>query len=80
MIKTIKKTVKLKLVPLTKKDKNSLLSLLNDYTLMIRESLHIIIENDIRSRKRAHELCYRLLRRKYPHLHNKYVQEAYKRA
>jgi len=47
---------------------------------MIREALDIIIKNDIRSRKRAHELCYSLLREKHPHLHNKFVQEAYKRA
>jgi len=47
---------------------------------MIRETLDTIIENDIRSRKKAHELCYGSLRNKYPHLHNKFVQEAYKRA
>ena len=41
--------------------------------------MSIIIENDVRSRKRAHELCYGLLRR-HPHLRNKYAQEAYKRA
>ena len=80
MIKTIEKTVKLKLVPLTRNDRNQLLSLLNEYTSMLRESLSIIIKNDVRSRKRAHELCYSPLRKKYPHLHNKYVQEAYKRA
>ena len=38
------------------------------------------MKNDVRSKKRAHELCYRLLRNKYPHLHNKLVQGAYKRA
>ncbi len=65
---------------MTKSDKNQLLSLLNDYTSMIREALDIIIENDVRSRKKVHELCYRFLRGKYPHLHNKLVQEAYKRA
>jgi len=47
---------------------------------MIRESFEIIMENDVRSRKRAHELCYRPLREKYPSLHNKFVQEAYKKA
>lgn len=47
---------------------------------MLREALKIIIENDVRSRKKAHELCYRFLREKHPHLHNKFVQEAYKRA
>ncbi|PNV81223.1 MAG: hypothetical protein C0179_03810, partial [Fervidicoccus sp.] len=47
---------------------------------MIREALKIIVENDVRSVKRAHELCYRVLREKYPNLHNKFVQEAYKKA
>ena len=47
---------------------------------MIREALDIIVRNDVRSRKKAHELCYRVLREKYPHLHNKFVQETYKRA
>ncbi|RLE86455.1 MAG: hypothetical protein DRN04_19480 [Thermoprotei archaeon] len=47
---------------------------------MIRKALGIIIKNDVRSRKKAHELCYRVLREKYPRLHNKFVQEAYKRA
>ncbi len=79
-IKTIEKTIKLKLTPLTNGDKSQLISLLNDYTLMVKEALDIIIKNDVRSRRRAHELCYRRLRDKYPHLHNKFVQEAYKRA
>jgi len=47
---------------------------------MIREALDIIMKNDVRSRKKAHEICYRILREKHPHLHNKFVQEAYKRA
>ena len=38
------------------------------------------MKNDVRSRKKAHGLCYRILREKYPHLHSKFVQEAYKRA
>ena len=80
IIKTIEKTIKLKLIPLTRSDKKQLFSLLNDYALMIREALDIIIKNDVCSRKKAHELCYRFLRGKYPHLHNKFVQEAYKRA
>jgi len=79
-IKTIEKTLKLKLIPLTTNDKNQLLSLLNDYTSIIREALDIIIKSDARSRKKAHKACYQLLREKYPHLHNKFVQEAYKRA
>lgn len=80
MIKTIEKAVKFKLIPLTRSDKSQLLSLLNEYTGMIRKALDIIIENDVRGRRKAHELCYRVLREKYPHLHNKFVQEAYKRA
>ncbi len=79
-IKTIEKTIKLKLIPLTKNDINQLYSLLDDYTSMIREALDIIIKNDVRSRRKAHELCYRVLREKYPSLHNKFVEEAYKRA
>ena len=47
---------------------------------MIREALDIIVRSDARSKKKAHELCYRLLREKCPHLHNKFAQEAYKRA
>jgi len=47
---------------------------------MIKEALNIIIKNDVRSRKKAHELCYKVLRKKYSYLHNKFVQEAYKRA
>ncbi|MEM4959849.1 MAG: transposase [Nanopusillaceae archaeon] len=42
--------------------------------------MNIVVENDVRSRRKAHELCYRYLRERYPHLHNKYVEEAYKRA
>ena len=80
MIKTIEKTIKFKLIPLTRNDRNQLHSLLNDYTSMIKEALDIIVKNDVRSRKKAHELCYHVLRNRYPHLHNKFVQEAYKRA
>ncbi len=72
--------MKLKLIPLTKNDRNQLHSLLNEYTAMIKEALDIIVRNNVRSKKKAHELCYRLLREKHPHLHNKFVQEAYKRA
>ncbi len=78
--KNIEKTVKLKLIPLSKSDKSELHSLLNEYTSMIKEALDIIVRNDARSMKRAHELCYKLLREKHPHIHNKFVQEAYKRA
>ena len=55
-------------------------SLLNEYTAIIKEALDTIVRNDARSRKKAHELCYSLLREKHPHLHNKFAQEAYKRA
>jgi len=65
---------------LTKNDRSQLLSLLNDYTVMIGGALEIIVRNDARSRRKAHELCYRVLRERYPHLHNKFIQEAYKRA
>ena len=78
--KTIEKTIKFKLIPLTRSVKSQLVSLLNDYTSMVKDALDVIIKNHVRSRKRAHELCYRVLREKYPHLHNKFVQEAYKRA
>jgi len=47
---------------------------------MVREALEIIVRNDVRSMRRAHELCYGRLRERYPHLHNKFAQEAYKRA
>jgi len=47
---------------------------------MVKEALVIVIKNDIHSRKKAHELCYGFLRERYPHLHNKFVQGAYKRA
>ena len=47
---------------------------------MIRDALGIIIRNDVRSRKKAHELCYSILRERHPNLHNKFAQEAYKRA
>jgi len=54
--------------------------LLSDYTSLLRDALNIVVENDVRSKRKAHELCYRYLRERYPHLHNKYVEEAYKRA
>jgi len=79
-VKTIEKTIKFKLIPLTRNDRNQLLSLLDDYTSMIREALDVVVKSDVRGRRRAHELCYRVLREKYPHLHNKFAQEAYKRA
>ncbi|RLE97997.1 MAG: hypothetical protein DRJ57_03985 [Thermoprotei archaeon] len=65
---------------MTRGDERQLRALLDDYTLMVREALGIIVTNDVRSRRRAHELCYRRLRERYPHLHNKFAQEAYKRA
>ncbi|RLI16976.1 hypothetical protein DRO49_04275 [Candidatus Bathyarchaeota archaeon] len=77
---TIEKTLKFKLIPLTKNDKRELQSLLNDYTDMLQEALDLIMTHDVRTRKKAHELCYAYLRSKFPHLHNKFIQEAYKRA
>ena len=62
--KTIEKTIKLKLIPLTKNDRDQLHSLLEEYTIMIKEGMDIIIENDARSRKKAHDLCYAFLRKK----------------
>ncbi|MEM4786771.1 MAG: hypothetical protein QXV28_02155, partial [Ignisphaera sp.] len=78
--KTIQKTLKIKLVPLSKRDKVLVHSLLSDYTNILMDALNIVVKNNVRSRKKAHELCYRYLRERYPHLHNKYVEEAYKRA
>ncbi|MEM1938543.1 MAG: transposase [Acidilobaceae archaeon] len=72
--------MKIKLVFLSKRDKVLVHSLLSDYTNILKDALNIIVKNDVRSKKKAHELCYRYLRDKYPHLHNKYVEEAYKRA
>ena len=80
VIKKIEKTIKFKLIPLTKRDKKELISLLEDYTKMLKESLEIIMKHNIVSKRKAHEKCYKHLREKYPHLHNKFVQEAYKRA
>ena len=62
--KTIEKTIKLKLIPLSKSDKSELYSFLNEYTSMIREALDVIVRNDARSRKKAHDLCYAFLRKK----------------
>ncbi|MEM0347468.1 MAG: transposase [Zestosphaera sp.] len=72
--------MKIKLVPVSRRDKVLAHRLLSDYTTLLRDALNIVVENDVRSRKKAHELCYRYLRERYPHLHNKYVEEAYKRA
>ncbi|MEM0050090.1 MAG: transposase [Candidatus Bathyarchaeia archaeon] len=72
--------MKIKLAPLSKRDKVLVHRLLSDYTNLLRDALNIVVENDVRSRKKAHELCYRYLRERYPHLHNKYVEEVYKRA
>jgi len=76
----MKKTLKVKLIPLTKTDLKKLQKLKETYTAILKEALEMIIENDVRTRKQAHDLCYNVLRQKYPKLHNKFVQEAYKRA
>ncbi|MEM4913633.1 MAG: transposase [Desulfurococcaceae archaeon] len=72
--------MKIKLVPVSRRDKVLVHSLLSDYTKILRDALNIIVKNDVKSRRKAHELCYRYLRERYHHLHNKYVEEAYKRA
>ncbi len=76
----MQKTLKVKLIPLTKTDFRKLLELKESYTDLLKDALKIVIENDVRTRKQAHEACYEVLRRKYPKLHNKFTQEAYKRA
>ncbi|MEM4970903.1 MAG: hypothetical protein QXE01_06585 [Sulfolobales archaeon] len=76
----LRKTLKLKIIPLTKRDKLEAQTLLKDYRELVGEALNIIMTNDARSKKKAHDLCYRTLREKYPHLHNKFAEEAYKRA
>ncbi|MEM3988669.1 MAG: hypothetical protein QXZ22_08770, partial [Sulfolobales archaeon] len=72
--------MKIKLLPVARRDKVLVHSLLSDYTKILRDALNIVVKNDVRCRRKAHELCYRYLRERYPHLHNKYVEEAYKRA
>ena len=76
----MQKTLKVKLMPLTKTDLEKLQKLKETYTTILKEALEIVIGNDVRTRKQAHDLCYDVLRRKYPKLNNKFVQEAYKRA
>jgi len=76
----IRKTLKLKLIPLTKRDKAEVVKLFKEYRVLVKDALQIIMASDARSRKRTHDLCYRVLREKYPHIHNKFVEEAYKRA
>ncbi|MEM4682823.1 MAG: hypothetical protein QXR37_05695, partial [Ignisphaera sp.] len=70
--------MKIKLLPVSRRDKVLVHSLLSDYTKILRDALNIVVKNDVKSKKRAHELCYRYLRERYHHLHNKYVEEAYK--
>jgi len=76
----MQKTLKVKLIPLTKSDLRRLHELKESYTTLLKDTLKIVIENDIRTRKQAHKMCYEVLRRNYPNLHNKFVQEAYKKA
>ncbi len=76
----MQKTLKVKLIPLAKRDLRRLRELKESYTSLLKDALKMIIENDIRTRKQAHETCYKMLRRKHPKLHNKFIQEAYKRA
>ena len=77
--KAVQKTLKIRLLPVSKGDKALTHCLSKDYTTLLREALDIVVRSDVRSRRRAHELCYKRLRERYPHLHNTYVEEAYKR-
>ncbi|MHA1832851.1 MAG: hypothetical protein ACTSV7_02565, partial [Candidatus Baldrarchaeia archaeon] len=78
--KEVEKTIVFKLIPLTRKDKNELLSLIKRYVEMLKFSLSMVIGKNLRSRKRVHEEIYPILREKCSDLHNKFVQEAYKKA
>jgi len=76
----MQKTLRVKLIPLTKTDLRLLCRLKEEYTALLKDALKLIVDNDIRTIKQAHETCYEVLRRKYHNIHNKFVQEAYKRA
>ncbi|MEM4771266.1 MAG: hypothetical protein QXL49_06785, partial [Acidilobaceae archaeon] len=54
--------------------------LLKGYTAFLREASDIIAGSYVGSMRRSHKLRYKHLREMYPHLHNKYIEEAYKRA
>ena len=47
---------------------------------MLAEATKIIVAEDIRGRKKAHDRIYPLFRERWPDIHNKFIQEAYKRA
>ncbi|MEM1861921.1 MAG: hypothetical protein QXV15_06415 [Acidilobaceae archaeon] len=72
--KIIQKALKIKLIPVSRRDKALIYGLLEDYTALLREALDIVVRSDARSRKRAHKHCYKYLRGKYPHLPNKYIK------
>ena len=54
--KTIQKTLKIKLVPVSKRDKVLVHCLLSDYTNLLTDALNIVVENDVRSKREANEL------------------------
>ncbi len=76
----VEKTLKLKLHPLTSEDRILLYDLLSKYKRMLRLAVDVVFSKDIRSVKRAHEELYQPLRKMFSELHNKYAEEAYKKA
>ncbi|HWQ17285.1 MAG TPA: transposase [Sulfolobales archaeon] len=80
MTDSITKTLKFKLTPLSRLDRGRAFKLLRIYNAIVSKAQAIVNANDVKSLKRAHKLCYEPLRREFQDLHNKYVQEAYKRA
>lgn len=67
-------------MPVSWRDKVLIYYLLKDYTALLREALDIIVRSDARSMRRVHKLCCKYLRERYSHLHNKNVEETYKKA
>ncbi len=80
MRRRIEKTIVLKLKPLGKGDEKMFYTLLEAYNSMLMEATRIVVLEDIRSRKKAHKRIYPILRERWPEIHNKFAQEAYKRA
>ncbi|QOJ78907.1 IS200/IS605 family element transposase accessory protein TnpB [Infirmifilum lucidum] len=76
----LERTIKLKLVPLDTESRRLLHDLLKKYAELLAEAQRLVVELDIRSVKRAHEALYKLLREMHRELHNKYAEEAYRRA
>ena len=76
----VEKTLKLKLHPLTSEDRILLYDLLSKYKRMLRLAVDVVFSKDIHSVKKAHEELYQPLRKMFSELHNKYAEEAYKKA